>query len=559
MINQFQAEQSVPEVFLPSIFQERIYDTFDTTMSNIIINAVAGSGKSTTIVELAKRIPADKRVVFLAFNRDIVSELKLKLKDFPHIEVKTLHSFGMNELRYRFCRGNNKVDRDKLVDDSKVAKVIVKQAENWTASFLDKDGKLDEAEKNSYCSRVEKIVDIARFALPQSREEMLELCSDFDVTIFNGEIDRAKEVLRECNSINDRFDFVDMVYRPAIGDWQLKQYDVVIVDECQDLNRSQQKMIQKIVRKGGRMIAVGDPYQAIYGFAGADADSYNRLKTLFPNTIELPLSKCYRCPIDVIEHAQQIVPQIEYRDNAPKGEMRQGSVTEIKSGDFVLCRNTRPLVSLCLKFIAKGHKATIKGGDIGKNLIRMINDTKSKSLEAMWNKLDRELEKIIAKARLANPLKEVDEIAVVSNTKDKLEAIRSIQTGFECRVPDDIVTAINSIFTETEDKSGIVFSTIHKSKGLEANNIFMIDKHLMPAKYATRPKDLVQEKNLDYVARTRAKKKYIYVNDWCSDMDKMKELLDVLKPIPANPNPPKAADIADFRRDDAKGKPRRRK
>jgi hypothetical protein len=69
----------------------------------------------------------------------------------------------------------------------------------------------------------------------------------------------------------------------------------------------------------------------------------------------------------------------------------------------------------------------------------------------------------------------------------------------------------------------------------------------------------VQEKNLDYVARTRAKKKYIYVNDWCSDMDKMKELLDVLKPIPANPNPPKAADIADFRRDDAKGKPRRRK
>lgn len=491
--------------FIPSIFQKEIYYTYDSTLYNIIINAVAGSGKSTTIVELAKRTPPDKSVIFLAFNRDIVAELTAKLKPYPNVQVRTLHSFGMNELRFRYCRGNNNIDKDKLVDDSKVAKIILKQSVNWTSSFLDKDGNIDPAEKLSYCSRVEKIVDIARFALPQSRQEMLDLCEDFDIQIFNGEIDRAKEVLRECNSINDHFDYVDMVYRPAIGDWRLKQYDVVIIDECQDLNVAQQLMVKRIVKPGGRMIAVGDPNQAIYGFAGADAESYNKLKNLFPNTVELPLSVSYRCPSDIIEHAKELVPQIEAKENAQKGVMRQASVTEIKAGDFVLCRNTRPLISLCLKFIAKGQKATIKGSDIGKSLIKIINDTKAKSLEAMWNRLDKEMKKIIEKAKSMHPLKELDEIAIVANTKDKHEAIRSIQSGFECRTPSDITVAISSIFSENTE-TGIIFSTIHKSKGLEADNIFLIDRHLMPAKYATKPKERVQEKNLDYVARTRAKK-----------------------------------------------------
>lgn len=538
--------------FLPSPYQAKVFDTYDNEVCHMLIRAVAGSGKSTTIVKLAERIPSDKRVLFLAFNREIMKELREKLKGFPHIEVKTLHSFGLNELRY-YYRTFIK-DREKMIDDGKISSIILSMSDAW-GPFLNSEGLPDEAEKMSYCTRVERIANIARFALPQSREEMLQLCEKFDVMVTNGEIEKAKDVLRVANQMNDKFDYIDMIYRPVIGTWRLKQYDVVIIDECQDLNRAQQEMLRKVVKpNGGRMIAVGDPSQSIYGFTGADIDSYNRLKSLFPNVQELPLSICYRCDSSIIEHAKAIVPEIEARPTAPEGEVRQGSVSEIVPGDLVLCRNTRPLVSLCMQFIAKGQKAIIKGGDIGKNLIRIIRDTKAKSLQAMNNKFDRQYEKTVKNAKKANPFKDPEETSIVANLRDKIEAIRSVASGFSCKTPEDVMAAIESIFTD-ENTSGIVLSTMHKSKGLEANRVHIIERHLLPAAYARRPHELEQEHNLDYVARTRAKHGLYYVADWVSDADKKKDLAAALQDIPKNPNV-KLGEIAD-QRDQALVKPKK--
>lgn len=510
----------------PSKFQRAIYDKVELDTCHILIDAVAGSGKSTTIVEIAKRIPSDKKVIFLAFNRDIVRELKAKLKDYPNVEVKTLHSFGLNEVRYRYRAFIN--DRDKMIDDSKVSRIIMSMSDGW-GPFA--DGDEGEAEKLSYCNRIERLVDLMRFSLPQSREEVYELCEKFDINLLGNEIEDAKQVLLASRKVNDHFDFTDMIYRPAVGDWKLKQYDYVIVDECQDLNRAQQTIISKIVKpEGGRMIAVGDPKQAIYGFSGADSNSFENLKNLFPNTEVMPLSVCYRCDRKIIEHAQPIVPHLEYRNDAGDGEMRQGSYTEIREGDFVLCRNTRPLVSMCLQFIAQGKKATIKGSDIGKNLINMIKNTKMKGIDPMFNKLDKELQKIVEKAKKQYPLKPVDEIAAVANMKDKIEAIRTIAITRSARSTDDVIRAIEGIFVE--DVQGIVLSTMHKSKGLEADNVFIIDRFRLPAPFATKSWEREQEKNLDYVARTRAKRKLVYVNDWVSEQEKMKDLRESLSNIP---------------------------
>jgi len=503
--------------FTPSKFQKDIYDQIRRPDGPpILVNAVAGSGKTTTIANALEIVPVEKSCIFLAFNRDIVKELRKRTPD--RVDVKTLHAFGLNELRFKFNYGRI-IPNEKFIDDSKISKIIVKHAETWVD--------VPEEERASYCGRIERLVDLYRLTLPQSRTELLELIEKFDINVVNGEIDRAKDVLRAANADKTCFDFVDMIYQPATGDWRLLQYDFVFVDEAQDMNRAQHNMIKKIVKPGGRLIAVGDPRQAIYGFSGADSNSFNNIKGLFPNTVEMPLSVCYRSASAIIEHAQEIVPYIQAREGAPVGEVRQGSISEIADGDFVLCRNTRPLVSLCMKLISQGRKATIKGSDIGKNLINMVRGTKKKGIEPMFNILYRELDKVIAKAKEKYPLRAPDEVASVANYTDKIEAIRTLSDGM--RDTEELVAKIESIFVE--DVYGIVLSTMHKSKGLEADNVFIIDKHLLPSRAAKQAWEIEQERNLDYVARTRAKNKLIYINDWVSDPNRRRDLKDALSRI----------------------------
>lgn len=71
---------------------------------------------------------------------------------------------------------------------------------------------------------------------------------------------------------------------------------------------------------------------------------------------------------------------------------------------------------------------------------------------------------------------------------------------------------LNDIYSESNDikSNQITLSTIHKSKGLQADRIFILNWHLLPSEYATGEQELEQEKCLQYVAVTRAKKELIF-------------------------------------------------
>lgn len=502
--------QPIPAVFEDSIFQTAIFNEIKSPeRKNLMINAKAGSGKTTTIVRSLKAIPETELSIFLAFSKEIVRELKTRVPS--KIFVATLHSWGLKELVYRF--GNIKID------EHKVSKIIQSMSPNWD---------MPEEELASYCTRVEKLVDMFRFALPQSPAEVLELCEKHEIELMNGEIERAKTVLREVRKDTKTFDFIDMIYFPATNHtMRLRKFKNVFIDECQDLNRAQHEMLKKLVDpNGGRLICVGDPNQSIFGFAGADIDSFKRLRTLLPNTIELPLSFSYRCGSKIIEHAQDIVKDILPAPNAKEGHVGVGSYKTIQDGDFVLCRNTRPLVSLCLKFISEGRKATIKGGDIGKNLINMIKKTKARTQDELFKKLEKDYNKLLEKTRTLYPFRDAEKMSVVVNMSDKIGALRSIADETKTRSTQEMIESISNIFTE--DVKGIVLSTMHKSKGLEADNVFIIEAQLCPAYYAMQPWQQEQEQNLIYVARTRAKKNLIYVNDWISDVKNMPVLIGTL-------------------------------
>lgn len=460
---------------------------------NCVIEAVAGSGKSTTIVNSLKLIPNDKRVLFLAFNKSIVEELKIKVGNLPNVEIKTLHSLGCSAL---FKQYHSRVNADKytrwLNDCIKYNAIEIEDIDE------------DDEDFPLWKSNVLKLMDLGRANLTKDMSKLYELADKHDIDIVSNEIDIAIEGINYGEGNVDEIDFTDMIYLPVVKNLRMFQYDWVLIDECQDLNSAQRNLFLKCKKSDGRFIAVGDKLQAIYGFAGADVESFKLLQEL-PNTITLPLSICYRCDADIIELAKEIVPQIEARPKADKGVVtKDAKLTDVKDGDMILCRVTAPLVSLCINYISNGRKAFVKGKDIGQNLANMIKRAKKDKMSDVFKKFEGEKSRTIKKVMKRRKCNEKDakESTTYATLIDKINAIKVIADGLTKAT--DVMSRIDAIFSD--ERKGICLSTIHKAKGLESDNVFIIRDDKFYLKQAMKKEwSAEQEKNLVYVAYTRAK------------------------------------------------------
>jgi len=291
----------------------------------------------------------------------------------------------------------------------------------------------------------------------------------------------------------------------------------IVAHNCQDVNTAQRLLMLKAIKENGRFVSVGDKFQAIYSFAGSDSDAFEKLINL-PNVKLFPLSKSYRCGKNIIKSVQHIVPHIEANESNPDGVIiKTDSVDNIEVGDMVLCRNTYPLVKLCLKFVSEGKKANVMGGDIGKTIIILLDQTKEsdseKAFARLYDKLNKTLERVMLKTGLS-----ADKAMKKAEYANMLEKIKMIETIYK-QLPEgnnsvnDISNKISSIFSDSTG-SGILLSTIHKAKGLESKRVYIIHPELMPSKFAEKEWELEQENNLIYVARTRAISQLSYVTDY---------------------------------------------
>lgn len=488
--------------FTSSKYQQAIYSFIENGQGNAVVDAVAGSGKSTTIINALASIPEDQTVLFLAFNKSIVEELKIKVSMQQNVEVMTLHSLGAKALMNTY---NCKIQGDKY-------KAHLNEGIRLGAYKPLMD--IDFEEVAEYKSNINKLIDLVRVNLCNSTEQFADLAMKHDLNLIDNECDIAAQVVRWGYKQMDYIDFTDMIYFPVMKNVKMPHYDWVFIDECQDLNAAQRELFLRCVKPGGRFVAVGDPRQAIYGFAGADVQSFNLLKAI-PNTTELPLSVCYRCDADIIKLAKNLVPQIEAKENAEKGTINnEASIKDVEDGDMVLCRVTAPLTKLCMSYIANGVKAYIKGRDIGVNLINMLNRTKRNHIEDALKVFNKELLKI--EKRVSEALKcspgEARQSSQFTSYEDKVQALIVLSEGLT--TTNQLIKRIESIFSE-DNKQGICLSTIHKSKGLEANNVFILCPEKMYHKASMRVDWMAeQEANLVYVAYTRAKHYLGFIKDF---------------------------------------------
>jgi DNA helicase-2/ATP-dependent DNA helicase PcrA len=465
-----------------STYQLAVFANVATGTGHTVVNAVAGSGKTTTIEEATNHIPKGLSTLFVAFNKAIAVELGRRLQGRP-VEVSTLHSYGLKCITANL--GRLRIDGHRV--DSFCSAIHGTDSKTW-------DLRRDLA----------KTVSLAKGALASDEEQIDAIIDAFEIeTAQNGAragfIKDVLKILEQCTSTEDgRIDFDDMIWLPLVLDLKQRKFDRVMVDETQDLNPAQIELTLRACKEGGRILAVGDPRQAIYRFRGADERAFDNVKERLSAT-ELPLSVCYRCCAAVIREAQELVPTIEAAPGAEEGEVRTSSFKEMKKGagpgDFVLSRTNAPLVSLCMYFIAEGRKAAIQGRDIGASLAVLVKKSKAKNVEALRSYVEGWCEKECS--RLAAKRRDTQAI------EDKAACILALSEGSE--TVKDVLDRIESLFSDTADESRIVLSTTHKAKGLERDRVWMLS-----ATYMKRPG--IEESCLYYVAVTRAKRVLVLVD-----------------------------------------------
>ncbi len=476
--------------------QSKIFEWFSTGAEhrNMVVRARAGTGKTTTIIEGVSRAP-DAKILLAAFNKAIAKELESRVAK-SNVEAKTLHGLG-----YQFIRRNWKV----RMDDSSPWK---------RASML-----VDRVEAKAPLPMARLIRELhtkARDIDPwiaddESHDRLYQMAVRFDLLPDDDWEDRGWDAERVCRAAHkamklardktELIDFADMIFLPLIHNWVAPSYDLVVVDEAQDMTAAQLTLARGACRSNGRMCVVGDDRQAIYGFRGADSGSLDRLKEGL-EAGELGLTVTYRCPKLVVALAAEIVPDFRAHESAPDGIVSTMShekmLVDAEVGDFVLSRTNAPLVKACMSFLHDGIRARIKGRDIGKGIVTLIKRLGAIDVDDILPLLDAWLNREIAKAQKMPEDAGDERIGMVM---DQAAIVRVLVEDADSIA--DIEERCNQLFSDDERPS-IMCSTVHRAKGLEAETVYIL-------KDTFRESTEGEEMNIRYVAITRTKKKLVWV------------------------------------------------
>ena len=407
--------------FKLSAYQENILNTVKLTDKNILVDAKAGSGKTSTLILISEAIQKQgNKCLFLAFNKHIVEELKGKM-DTTDCAVKTIHSLGYSYLRsflYRQYGQHYKMD----LDENKLREIVKHKFEEdgYQQSVIehniDKTGTELKDFIRTLISETCHLINFCRFHMTNYHEQdkvrklalsccrtIIEENIGFDnyPTLVESVIDKLKNDFENPEIIDGlptyKVDFTDMIYFPVyykmIPPWSIREYlDYVLIDECQDLSELQQEFL-KTLGNNSRFIFVGDEKQAIYGFAGADTKSIFKLTQRY-DLEQLPLNICYRCPKKVIKLVQQeVLPTIEYNKERPDvGEVhyieRSEIIKNLEKNDVIITRRNSDLLRL---FIDLSVKKKIQVRLLNKDLVNNVTNNLTRIVNSYIEKYNKGL------------------------------------------------------------------------------------------------------------------------------------------------------------------------
>lgn len=291
--------------------------------------------------------------------------------------------------------------------------------------------------------------------------------------------------------------------------------DGILVHNCQDVSPDQRKLFQ-LACPNGRIMGIGDSWQSLYSWRGAGTDSMERLREMLAGSprsvLEYPLTVTRRCPKSHVHLAQAICGDgvIEAMPDASEGVIRVVSesqaISEMRAGDLVLCRVNRFLVPVAYDLIRRGVKAIVRGRDIGQGLEslikRLTKDDPNGSTEFLLTQLRTWAQNETRKLRAMG-----DRAAGrIQSLEDNVETVIALTENVET-IPQ-VLARIDQLFKDFDDDgkplSAVVLGTIHRTKGLQSDRVFVLKPELLPHPMAG-PNFYKGELCAIYVAVTRAK------------------------------------------------------
>ncbi len=513
----------------PSAHQRAVFEHVERSNANAVVMATAGSGKTTTLVEVARRLPPGSRACFLAFNRSTAAELRSRLPSSVH--ATTIHALGRAALVKNYpAAASTPVDHGKYV---RLAQAVVRDLHPEGGGAL----------ASGLADHVAKIGNFARLELtdPQDLAAVAELLPRYGIECpvapaeqrglhaLLAPVMRAGATAASSGSV----DLTDMVYLTVTQALPLAHYDFVCLDEAQDLSRMTLALVLRLVEGGARALFVGDPRQAIYAFAGADLRSLERMARKTNATV-LPLSVSYRCPTRHVALARRFAPEMDAAPAAGLGSVRllpeARIVRAARPGDLVMARVNAPLLATALTLAEAGMPVTVLGEGLEAELLdlaRRVFPGQAQLPAAALNDVRRharsearrlELE-FMSSPRLAvltsrngdihRALALVIEAALNEPPAKPLDALRSLWRG-EVVAFSQLERLTSRLLAPSSVTDGVVFSTIHKAKGREAERVFLLRPEELGIGGADESDDAV-EGNVLFVALTRAKRELVLV------------------------------------------------
>lgn len=463
----------------PTDEQLDIISAIEATEDNILVNAYAGTGKTTTL-EMIQSASPQQPVLCLAFNKAIADEMA---KRFPSTTlVRTFNSLG-----HRIWM---KAVSNVSLNPKKTQEILKETINEFKGE--------DKAELRDSYWPIVSAVGLAKSLghvpsknFPAARR--LVDHSGFHASLEEKPSPLVAEVIDAIliasikASYKGTIDFNDQVYMPALFGGSFPRFPHVLVDETQDLSPVNLAMLDKLVK--GRLSAVGDRWQSIYGFRGAETNGIEILKQRFSMT-EFGLTISFRCPEKVVEAARWRVPDFKWVKHGGTVEsLRSLQARDIPEGAAVICRNNAPLFQMALNLLSARRSVQVAGSDIGPRIINL-------------------LQRIGAEHDTSKDL-----IAKIDGwVMEKLQTTQSPRTIHDMAECMKVFASFGSTLSQAVGYAKHLFAqqgtiqllTGHKAKGREWNTVY----HLNP--WLIGQDD--QELNLRYVITTRAKQELFEID-----------------------------------------------
>jgi DNA helicase-2/ATP-dependent DNA helicase PcrA len=480
--------------FTPTPEQELILAEAKSPDS-LLIEALAGAAKTSTLCLLAAKLPLVPTLC-CAFNKRIADEMSKRMPS--HIQCSTMNSLGHRAWGQKLGRRLT-LATDKVYDAASelMNSLPPEQKRQFGDVFASVMRAVRLAKSSGYVPAKFKTLGKGLISLDTLLDEVLSSQIDCEPDDqFQGWFHTILE-RGIAESFEGKIDFDDQVYMSALFGGIFPKFPIIMVDEAQDLSNLNHEMIRLMF--GGRLIAVGDPYQSIYAFRGANIGSMDLLAKEY-NMKRMTLSVSFRCPKAVVERARLRAPHMQYPEWAKDGivsRLDDWSPADILDGGAIICRNNAPLFTVALRLIRGGRSVKLLGNDIGKSLIAVLKKLGPPDLprDSVLGAISEWEKDQLSKARDARK----------ASIRDRAECLRVF-----AEFGETLASAMAYATHLFEMTGKINLMSGHKSKGLEFPITYHLDPFLIPSKFALRLADegdngaLEQERNLRYVIETRA-------------------------------------------------------